>query len=204
MFVSEILLLRKLLLSLMVMGCIAGLFTGVLLVAYPTWLLYASRRANRWIAMRQIDRLLKQAVKLDRWVYRYHRASGVLLLAGAIFIIYFFTFRFDKSRILAGLSRTLTIPPVFTEILLDTAVLSILMGAVLASVISLFLLSSPSVLRSFEQGANQWISLSSAFKPLKIARSGIDEYVFQHVQLAGVLLLLGSLYILAMATVWMS
>jgi hypothetical protein len=191
------------LLFLMVAGSVAGLLAGATLVMCPSWLLRTSKRANRWISTRRIDRMLEQVVKVDRWFYRHHRVSGTLLLAGAIFLIYFFTTRFDKLGILVGLSKALLASPSFTEALLDAMVLSILLGAVFALIVSLFLLSRPSMLRGFEQGANKRISLNRALKPLAITRIGVDEYVFQNVQLAGALLLLGSLYILAGATFWL-
>jgi len=195
-------LFHALLLFLMA-GSLAGLFAGALLVLRPAWLLQMSKRVNRWITTRHVISLLERVVKVDRWFYRHHQASGILLLAGSIFLIYFFTARFDKLRILIGMSKTSTLPPVLIDVLLDSMVLSILLGAVFALIISLFLLLRPSLLRGFEQGANQWISLRRALKPFEIARVGVDEYVFQNVQMAGVLLLCGSLYTLAGLTVWL-
>jgi len=199
---ANTLLLHAWLLFLMV-GSIAGLCAGVALIMHPSWLLHANRRANRWIATRQIDRLLEQAIKIDRWFYRHHRISGILLLAGAAFLIYFFTARFDRLATLAGLSRIFLLTPTITGVLLDAVVLSILLGAAFTSIISLFLLSRPSMLRGFEQGANQWLSLRRAIKPLEMNRPGMDDYVFRNVQLVGALLLLGSLYTLAGVTVWL-
>lgn len=202
MSVIDKMLLHAFLLFLMA-GSIAGLFAGASLVLRPAWLMHVSRRANRWIATRQLAGMLEQVIKVDRWFYRHHQASGTLLLTGAIFLIYFFTARFDKLRILVGLSNAFVIPPILTEVLLDSAVLSILLGAAFALIISLFLLIRPSMLRGFEQGANQWISLRRALKPFEISRVGVDEYVFQNVQMAGVLLLFGSLYTLAGLTIWL-
>ena len=184
-------------------GSIAGLFVGVALVLRPAWLLHVSRRANQWVATREISGFLERMVKVDRWFYRHHQASGMLLLAGAAFLVYFFTTRVDKLRIIIGFYREYAIPPAFTEVLLDSAVLSILLGASFALIISLFLLIRPSMLRGFEQGANQWISLRRALKPFEISRVGVDEYVFQNFQWAGVLLLFGSLYTLAGLTIWL-
>ena len=185
-------------------GSIAGLFAGFALIMRPTWLLHTNRRANRWIATRQIDRMLEQAIKIDPWFYRHHRISGILLLAGAAFLIYFFTARFDRLATLAGLSRIFLLTPTFTGVLLDAVVLSILLGAAFTSIISLFLLARPSMLRGFEQGANQWISLRRGIKPLEMARPGMDDYVFRNVQLVGALLLLGSLYTLAGIMIWLN
>jgi hypothetical protein len=190
-------------LSFLMAGSIAGLFAGAALVLRPAWLLYAGSRVNRWVATREVSSLLERVVKVDRWFYRHHHASGMSLLAGAAFLIYFFIARFDRVRIIIGLSRVFDIPLVFSMVLLDSAVLSILLGAAFALIISLFMLMRPSMLRGFEQGANQWISLRRALKPFEISRAGVDEYVFQNVQMAGVLLLLGSLYTLAGLTIWL-
>jgi hypothetical protein len=184
-------------------GSIAGLFAGAALVLRPTWLLYISKKANRWIATRHVASLLERVIKIDRWFYRYHHASGTLLFAGAFFLVYFFTSHFDKLRILNGLVNAFSISPVLTDVLLDTGILSILLGSTFTLIISLFLLIRPSLLRGFEKDANQWISLRRALRPFEISRVGMDEYVFQNVQMAGVLLLFGSLYTLAGLTIWL-
>ena len=203
MSVTDTLLLRSLLWFLM-FGSIAGLLVGAALILRPDWLLRVSKRANRWVSTRRLDRALEQSINLDHWFYRYRLVSGILTLAGAVYIIYFFTAAYDKPSALAGLSKHYTIPPALMDALLDALVLSSLAGAVFALIVSLFLLFRPSMLRGFEHGANQWVSLRSALKPLEVARSGVDEYVFRHVRLVGVLLLFGSLYTLVGMVTWLS
>ncbi len=195
-------LITDALLFFMAIASIAGLLTGAILVLSPAWLLHVSKRANRWISTRKIDQALEQIIRVDRWFYRHHRVSGSLMLAGALFLIYFFAIRMDKASVLVGLSKVSFVSPVFTAALLDATVLSILLGAVFALLVSLFLLSRPSMLRGFEQEANKRISLRRALRPLAIGRMGVEEYMFQNVRLAGALLLLASLYILAGVAVW--
>jgi hypothetical protein len=202
MSVINKLLFHALLLFLMV-GSMAGLFVGVALVLRPAWLLHANRYANRWIDLSPIANLLDQVIKVDHWFYRHHKASGISLLAGAVVLIYLFTVRFDKFSILIGLSRKFPIPPAFVEVLLDSVVLGIMLGATASLIISMFLLIRPSMLRGFEQDANQWISMRRFLVPFELYRDGVDEYVFQNVQMTGVLLLFGSLYTLAGLTIWL-
>lgn len=194
--------LRTLLLFLM-LGSIVGLLTGAVLIMRPDWMLRLSKYTNRWVSTRQLNRKLERTVKLDRWFYRHHQASGSLTLAGALWIIGFFTIAFDKPRSLAVLSKNAVIPPALMQWLLDALVVASLTGAVFAVIISLFLLLRPSLLRGFEQGANQWLSLRRALKPLEISRSGVDEYVLGHFRLIGILLLFGSLYTLVMFAFWL-
>ena len=195
-------LITDVLLFFMVMASVAGLLGGATLVISPFWLLRVSKRANRWISTRKIDLMLEQVIKMDRWFYRHHRVSGSLLLAGALFLIYFFTVRLDKVSMLNGLPKISIISPALAAALLDATVLSILLGAVFALLVSLFLLSRPSMLRSFEQEANKRISLRRTLRPLAIGRMGVEEYVFQNVRLAGAVLLLASLYILVGVALW--
>ena len=72
----------------------------------------------------------------------------------------------------------------------------------MAVFVSLFLLLRPSLLRDFEQASNRWLSLRRALKPMEVRRDGVDEYVFRHARQAGILLMLGSLYVLALLTSW--
>jgi hypothetical protein len=190
-------------LLLLMAGGIVGLIMGALLLLRPAWLLNIGQYTNRWIATRRLSLLLDRVVQIDRWFYRHHLISGALLLAGAIFLLYFFVAMLDKARLLERLSHALLLSPVITETLLDATVLIILLGAVFTVIVSLFMLARPSELRGFEQRSNQWISLRRALKPLEVARSGFDEYVFLNVQLAGVLLLFCSLYILIGLTPWL-
>ena len=202
MSITDTLLLRSLLLFLM-LGSVAGLFVGMALIMRPDWLLRVSKHTNRWISTRRFDRPLEQSVKLDPWFYRYRFTSGILILAGAVYLIYLFTAGFDKPAAIAGLSRKFPIPPALIGSLLDALALSCLLGAALALIVSLFLLFRPSLLRGFEQGSNQWLSMRRALKPLEIQRSGVDEYVFHNVRLVGMLLLFGSLYTLVGLAIWM-
>lgn len=202
MSITDTLLLRSLLLFLM-LGSVAGLLAGAALVLRPQWLMRLSKITNRWVSTRQLDKALERPINMDLWLYRYSRVSGTLTLAGAIFIIYFFISSFDKLGTLAGLFKNNSIPPALMGALMDALVLIILVGAVSALIVSLFLLFRPSLLRGFEQRVNKTSSLRRALKPLEIPRSNVDEYVFRHVQGVGVLLVFGSLYTLAGLAAWL-
>lgn len=202
MFDTEQYLFHAFLLFL-ISGGIAGLAVGVALVLRPDWLLHASKVGGIWIATRKVTSVLERVFKIDYWLYRHHRAGGALLLVGAIFLMYFFTARFDKLPILMSFSIRYAFPPAFTEVLVDSAVFSMLLGAAFALIVSLFLLIRPSLLKGFEQGANQWVSLRRAIKPLERLRNDMDEYTFQNAQMTGVLLLVASLYVLIGLTLWL-
>ena len=188
----------------LLLGSVAGLLAGAALLWRPDWLARISQRANSWVSTRRMSRPLDRTVDVDHWFYRYGRLSGVLLLAGAIYIDYMFTLHFDKAAVLAGLRNAFILqPPLLLEAMLDALVLILLAGAQLALIVSLFLLLRPSMLRDFEHGANQRLSMRLALKPLEMQHGGVDQYVFQHVQAAGVLLLFGSLYAMVALALWL-
>ncbi len=201
--IVESLLLRSVALFLIV-GSLAGLVVGALLLWRPQRLHAVGALLNRWISTRHLDQSLERSVSLDPWFYRYRRTSGVLTLLGSCYILYFFTVSLDKTSAINGLSQYFKLPAVLVGALLDAGALIALLGATFAAFISVFLLWRPSMLRDFEQGANQWLSLRRALKPVEIPRQGVDEYVFQHARRAGILLVLGSLYTLVLLTFWLS
>ena len=199
--IVESLLLRSAVLFLMV-GSLSGLVVGALLLWYPHRLRMVGDILNRWISTRHLDQALERTVEIDPWFYRYRRTSGGLILLGSIYILYSFTIGLDRANAVIGLSRHFGYSSGVVGGLLDALVLSALMGALFAAFVSLFLLLRPSLLRDFEQGANRWVSMRRALKPLEIRREGVDEYMFRHARGAGILLMLGSLYVLVLLVTW--
>jgi hypothetical protein len=185
-------------LQLLAMASLAGLVGGAALIVRPAWISLAGKRANKWVSMRGVNTLLESWISLDRWFYQYHRIAGGMMLAGAFLIIAYFSVAFDRHGT-AGLFflGNHSLPPVIVEIVLDVFVAVCVGGAAFALMIGGLLLLRPGKLRDVEQRANQWLSMRQALKPLEIQRAGMDEYVIKNARPAGMLLLLGSLYIMA-------
>lgn len=201
--IVEALLLRSAALFLM-LGSLAGLIVGALLLWSPHRLRVTGSFLNRWVSTRHLDQTLDRSVAIDPWFYRHHRASAWLILLASAYIIYSFTVGMDRASAVIGLSRRFYLPEGLVGGLLDAMVLSALLGTLLAVFVSLFLLLRPSMLRDFEQDANRWISLRRGLKPLEVRREGLDEFVYKYARQAGILLVLGSLYTLALLTFWFS
>ena len=199
--IVESILLRSAVMFLMV-GCLAGLVVGVLLLLSPQRLKSAGDILNRWVSTRHLNQALDRTVQLDPWFYRHHRISGSFILLAAIYIIYAFSVGLDRNPAIVGIAKRLNLPSGVAGGLLDALVLSALLGALLATFVGLFLLLRPSMLKDFEQLSNRWLSLRRALKPVEIRREGVDEYIFLHSREAGILLLLGSMYVLALLTTW--
>ncbi len=200
--IVESLLLRSFVLFLM-LGSLAGLVVGALLLRWPDKLRTIGNILNRWVSTRHVNQALDRTFDLEPWFYRHRRISGWLILLSSGYIIYAFTFGLDRDIAVIGLARRFGLPSGVVGGLLDAMVLSALLGALLALFVSLFLLLRPSMLRDFERGANRWVSLRRGLKPLEVEREGMDEYVYKHARQAGILLVLGSLYTLALLALWL-
>lgn len=195
-------LLAQSLISFLLLGSLAGLVAGILLLLRPEWLMKASKFSNRWISTRQMGGSMEQPLNVDRWFYRYSRISGTLLLAGALYIIYSLIVRVVRVDLIAALIKVRWLQAAWVEPAVDTLVLVLLVGAILALVVGMFMVFSPSLLRDLELGANQRISLRQTLKPVEIQRGNVDQLIFGNVRLAGVVLLGSSLYALVVLLSW--
>lgn len=195
-------LMRSLVLFLM-LGSIAGLLAGALMMWRPEWLSRISKYANRWVSTRQMARPLQQQFNIDQRFYRYGYLSGLLLLLCGLYIVYMFLIRVVRTDLLSALGSMHWVQPALVGPLLDTLVLVSLMGAILAMLVGLFLVFRPSMLRDFEFGANQNITLRQSLKPMEMQHAGLDKLVLRNARLTGVLLTCGSIYSLVALAFWL-
>jgi len=112
---------------------------------------------------------------------------------GAVYIIIYFGFLFDKAYALQYLSSK--VPAILLDIPLDVLVLFLLFGAAVALMAGLFVWLRPSLLRGIEEGANQWVSSRRATKVLDVPHDQLERFVARHARQIGWLLLLGSIYL---------
>ena len=200
---TDAVLMRSLILFLLV-GSVVGLFGGILLLLRPDWMLSMNKFSNRWISTRKMGRSLEKSVNIDHWFYRNSHLSGVVLLTGAIYFVYALTTQVVRADLLASFGRLHLVQPVLLEPLLDTLVLIFLAGALLAMIVSLFLIFRPSMLRDLELVANRSMSLRKSLRPMEVQRGNVDQLVFGNVRVVGVLLLCASLYTLVVLAYWLS
>lgn len=187
----------------LILGSVAGMVIGALLLFRRDRLQNISTLLDRWISTRRLDRALERRITLDPWFYRHRHVTGTLILAGALYILYFFGVQLDRAETAAGLAKHLAYPKPLAEAMLDAMVLSALLGALCAVVAALFILFRPSMMRGFEEGANQWLSLRKTLKPLEVPRDGLEVYVERHARQVGIFLMLGGLYTLVLLLAWL-
>lgn len=188
----------------LVVGSFAGLLVGAFLVMCPQRVQRLSALLNRWVSTRQFDKTLERNFSVDPWFYRYRQTCGVLILLGALYVLYYFIAGLDRGLAIEVLAKYFSYPAVLVASLLDALVLISLLGALCAVMVALFMLFRPSLLRGIEQGANQWLSLRRTLKPMEIPRANVDVYVLRYARQTGIFLLLGGLYTLVFLLIWLS
>lgn len=188
----------------LVFGSVAAIAVGVLLIFWPQRLQNIRVYLDHWVSTRNFDRSLEQRISLDPWFYRHGQATGIAILAGASYILFFFTFQLERAQTVAGLAHRFAYPVALAEAIVDAVVLISLLGALSAILVSIFVLFRPSLLRGFEGYANQWLSLRKSMKPLEQPRDNLERYVDRYARQFGIFFVLGGLYALVLLLVWMS
>lgn len=179
----------------LLLGALLGVLLGLLLIFKPKYLDRASRVANRWVSTRHLSQWLDRSISLERWFYRHHRAVGIAVVLGAIYIFVYFSVLFDRVYILQRWNGRLPASAQLLDGLLNALVLAALTGGAVALIAGLFLWLRPSLLRGVEEQANRWVSSRRATKVLDVPHGQVDAFVVQHAQKAGWLLLLASIYL---------
>ena len=188
----DIFLWRALAIFLLI-GALFGIALALLLILKPHFLERVNRYANRWISSRRIGKTLDRSISIETWFYQHHRAVGMVVTLGAIYMFIYFGMLFDKATMMRHWANK--IPPQLLDGLLDALVLSALVGAAVALLVGLFLWLRPSQLRGIEAGANKWVSTRQATEKLDVTHDQVDRFVARHAQRVGWLLLLGSIYL---------
>lgn len=178
-----------------------GIVLGLLLVFKPHMVERLNRVGNRWISTRHINRWLDRSISIEHWLYQRHRATGIVIVVGASYILVYFGMRFDRAYELQRLGWQL--PPLLQESLLDALVLGSLVGGAFALIAGLFLWFRPSLLRDAEEHANRWVSSRRATKVLDVPHGMVDDFVVRHAQQVGWLLLLVSIYLFVAMFRWL-
>ncbi|MDD5058399.1 MAG: hypothetical protein PHQ60_11060 [Sideroxydans sp.] len=187
----------------LIVGSLAALVVGALLVFRPQRLQRIGALLNRWVSTRNFDKNLERSFSIDPWFYRYRKINGTLTLLGALYVVFFFTVQLDREAAIAGLAKSFRYPHALVGALLDALVLSALTGALCAAFVAIFMLLRPSSLRGFEQEANQWLSLRRALKPLETPREDMENFVLRNARQVGIFLLLGALYTRVFMLSWL-
>jgi hypothetical protein len=185
---------------------------NVLALAAGLALLLAPKRIAKWLGLRSAHplsiRLLTKPFEKprnsERVMLRYPRVLGAVLLAGGAFVMFKWTFFVsslsvaDGARMLHRLFPASTFSAPAWESFWVTALVLILLGAVLALLVGALALVRVQTLKNLSSFTNRWISTRRAVKPVSRPYYGIDRLVGQRPQVWGGIITLLAVYTLVM------
>jgi hypothetical protein len=178
----------------LLIGAAAGLVVGVMLLVDSARVMRWNLALNAWYSTDKAMNVLERPVEVKRVVYRWHRVAGVLVFAGALFTLDALVFGF-KTTALARAFRDLG-NPALLGLLFETVRIFLIVGNVAAFLAAALLVFRPSLLKGVEKwGDRQYANWQSSL-PLDAMRFQPDEFVRSKPRLVGVLIILGSLYVL--------
>lgn len=179
---------QGLLVALMV-GLVFALFVGVLLLVRPPALFALNAILNRWIDTDSVLGKLDQPHHIERFLYRHHRVLGVMIVAGAGFVLWRWAFAYERSELLAALgTRWLARGLDWVPAAVETALVA-LHGAIL--VVGVLVIFRPSALKGFERTANRW-QRGPVTTPLDSVIGGVDDAFEGYPRVSGLLLVLAA------------
>jgi hypothetical protein len=187
------------LLVALMLGLLLALFVGGLLLARPRALFTLNASLSRWIDTGSALGKLDQPHHIERFLYRHHRVLGIMIVAGAGFVLWRWAFAYERSGFLAALgTRFMARGLDWVPAALETALVALHGGILMVGVMVIF---RPSLLKRFEQTANHW-QQGPATTRLDTVIVGMDEAAEEHPRVTGLLLVLAACWcLLALAPV---
>ena len=180
---------------LMIGGSFVAVVVGVYLLIAPQRVWGLNRYLNTWFATSKLTDPLDAPRHIERAIYRHHREVGAALLTGALYTLYMIQFHYNPAATLNILAQRLD--PNLVGWLLESTVFMLVIGSLLALVISLILIIRPSLLRDFEVWSNHWYHTDKAVNTLDTMYLKPDEIMQRHPRITAAVFILGGLYVLA-------
>lgn len=165
----------------------------------PAWLVRISERVNHWIDTSIWFKKLDEQKNFERLFYRHHIVMGILIVTGSLYSLRFLWRLYDAEQLLflPVLDNTF-----LQEILQIVITYILLSGNAAAFLVGLVVLIRPSLLKNIETWSNHWLETDRLFGKLD-QRVDLDNRIIpEHPRLFGLLVVIGSLFI--MSNTWLA
>jgi hypothetical protein len=178
----------------LMVGAAFSLLVGLMLLLDSKRAFRIGERLDRWVSTRAVIKPLEEHRSISRPLYRMHRLLGSLICAGALYSLIVLGMPSGETAIAKSLSGIGPRP--FAAWVAESLRYVLLVGNFGALLFGLVFIARPSALKSLEAWADRRISERKAVMPLEKMRMSADQFLRRHPQTVGVLVILGSLYVL--------
>lgn len=179
---------------LLLAGALLGLVIGVMLLVNSERVLRWNASLNRWYSTRQAFRKLDEPIDVKRFVYRWHRAVGVVVFAGAIFTLDVLAFSYQAGALVRAFRGAGN--PALLHVVFEALRIVLIVGNVAGLLAAVVLAFRPSLLKGIEGAADRQYSGREPLKGLETMHYQPDDFVRARPKVVGTLFTLGSLYTL--------
>jgi len=178
----------------LMVGAAFALMVGLMLLLDSKRAFRIGERLDRWVSTRAVTKPLEAHRSISRPLYRMHRLLGSLICAGALYSLIVLGVPSGEAAIAKSLSGIG--PAKFSAWIAESLRYVLLAGNFGALLFGLVFVVRPSALKTLESWADRRISERKAIMPLEKMRMSADQFLRRHPQTVGVLVILGSLYVL--------
>lgn len=175
-------------------GAVLGLVVGVVLLVDSERVIRWNAALNRWYSTREAFHRMEEPIDVKRFIYRWHRAAGVLVFAGALFTLDVLAFNYKTNALVQAFRGAGN--PALLSIFFEALRILLIVGNVAGLLAAVVLCFRPSLLKGLEAVGDRYYSSREAVKPLEVMHYQPDEFVRARPKMVGSLFTLGSLYIL--------
>ena len=191
-FLSQI--VGQTILIFLAIGAAFGLLAGLLLVFDSARAFRIGEKLDRWVSTRAVLRPLEEHHDIARPLYRMHRLFGLLICAGAGYALVVLATPAGGAAIAKSLSALG--PARFSAWIAESLHIILLAGNAGAFLFGVVFIWRPSALKGLEAWADRRVSGRKFTKPLEVMHRPADRFARAHPRLVGVLVILGSLYVI--------
>jgi hypothetical protein len=185
-------------------GNLVALGVGALLLFKPQLTIeWLGLRSKNPTSVRRLTKVLEKQRDIDTPMMRYARPLGVLLCAGALYVLIAWSLFVaplslaDGGHVLARMFAA-SWPPVIAEWLWSVLLISVFLGAFLALAVGALAFVRADLLARMSKIANRWVSTRQAVKSVSQPYYGIDRLIAARPQVWGGVIAVLACYTLAM------
>jgi hypothetical protein len=189
-----VLTLTPVLYVILLAGALLGLVIGLMLLVNSERVLRWNASLNRWYSTRQAFKALDEPIDVKRFIYRWHRAVGVVVFAGAIFTLDVLAFSYQTGALVRAFRGAGN--PALLHVVFEALRIVLIVGNVAGLLAAIVLAFRPSLLKGIESAADRQYSGRESLKGLEAMHYQPDDFVRSRPKLVGTLFTLGSLYTL--------
>jgi hypothetical protein len=158
---------------------IMGMTLSLMLLLSPRLAQNLSNVLNRRINVDKQLGYLDQDIQISEYLYKHHVIVGLLLVAGSVFLLFFFFYSLDVSKF-AGVFFGSSVNLFTAELVVSTFTWTGRIGCLLGLGFGVLMVFMPAVLKRVESKLNSWVETKPMIEKLDRTSHDMDSFFFRY------------------------